>query len=253
MLYKKYLVLIVLSLSALLGACAHNKIYRDELGNCISESLDNCENHVIAHYFPNTSKEFHLGFIEYDDQGQIRDREQMKKVFDTYSTIPGSDDVVVIVFVHGWQHTAEPGDSNVESFKQLLAQVSYNETLASQQDKRAIRRVLGVYIGWRGDSSVMPILKYLTFWSRKATALEVGLMGVTEVILKLVKIVNLNNARDASKSRPRNSRMALLWHSFGGQVVYTALQGVMADKFIESGGFNAQGFGNLCHINEPSF
>ncbi len=251
MFHKKCLVLIVLLLSVLLGACAHNKIYHGELSNCTSDSLDNCENHAITHYFPNTSKEFHLGFVEYDDQGQLRDLEQMNVVLDTYSQISGSDDVIVTVFVHGWQHSAAPGDSNVESFKQLLAEISHTETLASQQDKRAIRKVLGVYIGWRGDSSVVPILKYLTFWSRKYTALEVGLMGVTEVLLKLVKIVNLKNAIDASKSRPRNSRMVVLGHSFGGQVVYTALQGVIADRFI--GGFKTQRFGNLIVLMNPAF
>ena len=236
MFHKIRLVLIMYSLSVLLGACAHNKIYRGELNNCISDSLDNCENHAIAHYFPNTDKEFHLGFIEYDDQGQLRDRGQMRKVLDAYSIITGTDDVIVIAFVHGWQHTAAPGDSNVESFKQLLAQISHNETVASRQDKRATRKVLGAYIGWRGDSSILPILKYTTFWSRKYTAQEVGELGVTEALLKLAKIVNLKSGIAMSESKPPSSRMAILGHSFGGQVVYTALKEVMADRMIDTRG-----------------
>jgi hypothetical protein len=234
MFHKIYLLFFMLSLSVLLGACAHNKIYRGELSNCISDSSDNCENHAIAHYFPNTDKEFHLGFIEYDDQGQLRDRNQMNKVLDTYSTISGTDDVIVAVFVHGWQHNAAPGDSNVESFKQLLSGISHNETVASQHDKRATRKVLGAYIGWRGDASVLPILKYTTFWSRKYTALQVGELGVTEALLRLAKIVNLKAAIAISESKPPNSRMAVLGHSFGGQVVYTALQQVLADRIIDT-------------------
>jgi len=259
MFHKKCLVLIVLLLSVLLGACAHNKIYRGELSNCISDSLDNCENHAITHYFPNTDKEFHLGFVEYDDQGQLRDREQMKKVLDTYSTISGSDDVSVVVFVHGWQHSAAPGDSDVESFKQVLAQVSQSETLASQQDKRAKRKVLGVYIGWRGDSLVVPILKYITFWERKNTALQIGLLGVTEVLLKLAKIVNVKRAiEETSKPKPLNtSRIVVIGHSFGGQVVYTALQEVMADRFVDSRGYkkyqDAKGLGSLIVLMNPAF
>ncbi len=163
MFHKKCLVLIVLSLSALLGACAHNEIYRGELSNCISESLDNCESHAITQYFPNTGKEFYLGFVEFDDQGQLRDREQMNVVLDTYSQISVSDDVIITAFVHGWHHSAAPYDSYVESFKQLLAHVSHTETVSSQQDKRAERKVLGVYIGWRGDSSVLPIVKLRNF------------------------------------------------------------------------------------------
>ncbi len=256
--YKKCLVLIVLSLSALLGACAHNEIYRNELNKCISDSLDNCEKNAIAHHFPNTDKEFHLGFIEYDDQGQLRDRAQMEKVLDTYSTITGTDDVAVIVFVHGWQHDAAPGDSNVESFKQLLAGISHNETVASQQDKRAKRKILGAYIGWRGDSSVLPILKYTTFWSRKYTALQVGLLGVTEVLLKLGRIVNIKAATNMTKSKPPSSRMVVIGHSFGGQVVFTALKQVMADRIIDTRGDrifqeNYKAFGNLVVLINPAF
>ena len=258
MFHKICLAFIMLSLSILLGACAHNETYRSELSNCIPDSLDNCEKHAIAHYFPNTDKEFHLGFIEYDDQGQLRDREQMRKVLDTYSTITGTEDAVIVAFVHGWQHTAAPGDSNVESFKQLLAGISHNETVASQQDKRATRKILGTYIGWRGDSSVIPILKYTTFWSRKYTAMEVGELGVTEVLLKLAKIVNLKAGIAMSESKPPNSRMAILGHSFGGQVVYTALQQVFADRMIDTRGDkifqkNYKYFANMVILINPAF
>jgi len=236
----------------------HNKIYRSELSNCIPDLSDNCENHAIAHYFPNTDKEFHLGFIEYDDQGQLRDRGQMRKVLDTYSTITGTDDVIVTVFVHGWQHTAAPGDSNVESFKQLLAEISHNETVASQQDKRATRKVLGAYIGWRGVSSVLPILKYLTFWNRKNTASKVGMRGVTEALLKLAKIVNLRSGIAMSESKPPSSRMTVIGHSFGAQVVYTALQGMLADRMINTRGDkifqkNYKHFNNQVKLINPAF
>ena len=260
MFHKKCLVLIVLSLSALLGACAHNEIYRGELSNCISDSLDNCEDYAVTQYFSNTDKEFHLGFIEFDDQGQLRDREQMNVVLDTYSQISGSDDVTVIVFVHGWQHSAAPGDSNVESFKQLLAEVSHNETLASQQDKRAERKVLGVYIGWRGASLVLPIVKQTTFWERKATAERIGLQGgVSEVLLKLHEIVHVKDAIETSNPESHNSRMVIMGHSFGGAVVYTALQQhIMAASFFDSRRpkepqVNAEGFGDLIVLMNPAF
>jgi hypothetical protein len=232
MFHKIYLVLIVLSLSVLLGACAHNAAYRSEPSNCIFESLDDCENHVIAHYFPNTDKEFQIGFIEFDDQGQLRDREQMNVVLDTYSQISGSDDVIVTVFVHGWQHSAAPDDSYVESFKQILARVSHTETLASQKDKRAKRKILGVYIGWRGDSLVLPIVKFITFWERENTALQIGLLGVTEVLLKLEEFVHAKAAIETSNPKSAKSRIAILGHSFGAAVVYTALNQVLVERFI---------------------
>ena len=63
------------------------------------------------------------------------------------------------------------------------------------------RKVLGVYIGWRGNSSDLPILKHLTFWGRKRTADKVGLRGVTEALLRLAKIVNVKAGADISDSR----------------------------------------------------
>ncbi len=253
MFHKKCLVLIVLSLSVLLGACAHNAIYHSELSNCISDSLGNCEAHAITHYFPNTGKEFHLGFIEFNDQGQLRDREQMNVVLDTYFQISGSDNVIVTVFVHGWQHNAAPDDSNLELFKQLLAEISHTETVASQQDRRAKRKVLGVYIGWRGDSLVVPILKYITFWERKNTAHKVGLLGVTEVLLKLEEIVHVKATIETSNPKSVKSRIAIMGHSFGAAVVYTALNQVMVERFIGRHQKNAESFGDLVVLVNPAF
>jgi len=257
MFHKKCLVLIVLSLSVLLGACAHNEIYRGKLSNCISDSLDNCENHAVTHYFPNTDKEFHLGFIEFDDQGQLRDREQMNVVLDTYSQISGSDDVTVIVFVHGWQHSAAPGDSNVESFKQLLAELSHTEAVASQQDERAKRKILGVYVGWRGDSLILPIVKYTSFWERKNTARKVGILGVTEVILRLEEMVYAKATTETSNPKSVKSRIVIMGHSFGGAVVYASLNQVLVERFIgrhqKKYQKSTEGFGHLVVLMNPAF
>ena len=255
--HKKCLMLIVLSLSALLSACAHNKIYHGELSNCISDSLGKCENYAVTQYFPNTDKEFHLSFIEFDDQGQLRDREQMNAVLDTYSQISGSDNVIVTVFVHGWQHNAAPGDSNLESFKQLLAKISHAETLASQQDKRAERKVLGVYIGWRGVSLTLPILQHTSFWERKNTAHKIGLLGVTEVLLKLEEIVHAKDVIETSNPKSAKSRIAIMGHSFGAAVVYTALNQVIVERFVgrryKEHQEKTKDFGDLIVLMNPAF
>jgi hypothetical protein len=219
--------------------------------------LDNCEDYAVTQYFPNTDKEFHLAFIEFDDQGQLRDREQMNVVLDTYSQISGSDNVIVTVFVHGWQHNAAPDDPNLESFKQLLAKISHTETLASRQDKRAKRKVLGVYIGWRGVSLTLPILQHTSFWERKNTAHKVGLLGVTEVLLKLEEIVHAKDAIETSNPKSAKSRIAIMGHSFGAAVVYTALNQVIVERFIgrryKEHQEKTKGFGDLIVLMNPAF
>ena len=256
--HHQYLAIVTVLLGVLLSACSANTIYRSDLSFCVSESANRCEKHAISNHHSNSDQEFHLGFIEYNDQGQLRKRDQMEVVLEEYYKIAIREDVIVTVFVHGWHHSAAPGDSNVESFKRLLAQISHTETFASQQEKRAKRKILGVYIGWRGDSLEIPLLNHLTFWERKNTAQEIGLQGVTEVLLKLEEIVNVKAGFETSEPKPLKSRMVVIGHSFGGAVAYTALQQMLTDRFISSKPGKtfqgiAKGFGNLVILINPAF
>lgn len=241
-----------------LQACAPNKIYRDSYTVCHASVTEACNSQAISIHNQGTDGDFQLGFVEYDDQGQLRDRKQMQTVLDHYYPIAGQDDVILTVFVHGWHHSAEPGDGNVESFKEMLKHISLREAQSSKQDGRAKRRVLGVYIGWRGDTITAPVIQHSTFWGRKAVAHEVGLQGVSEVLLRLEEIVNVKAAMEQENPKPLNSRMVVIGHSFGGAVVYTSLQQILADRYIDSRKNktyqgDAQGFGDLVVLMNPAF
>ena len=93
----------------------------------------------------------------------------------------------------------------------------------SKTSNRSARKILGVYIGWRGDSISIPYINTTTFWDRKSVAQEVGLQGVTEVLVRLEQIVNVKIAQE-NIPRPQNSRMVTIGHSVGGAVLFTALQ-----------------------------
>src|SRR6187402_3668858 len=54
-------------------ACAPDKMYRNNFTACNAEAVRECENNSMVRYFPEASNEFHLGYIEFDDQGQLRD------------------------------------------------------------------------------------------------------------------------------------------------------------------------------------
>jgi hypothetical protein len=208
-------------------------------------------------YFPEASNEFRLAYIEFDDQGQLRDRNQMRYLIDNYTTIATRNDILLSVFVHGWHHSAAPDDRNIESFKTLLSKVAENENAMSKKLNRSPRKILGVYIGWRGDSITIPYINAATFWDRKSVAQEVGLQGVTEVLLRLEQIVNVKIAQE-NIPRPQNSRMVTIGHSFGGAVLFTALQQVLADRFFDSNreknyDGDAKGFGDLVLLINPAF
>ena len=251
---KKIVSLWMLSILFIITGCASNEIYRTDYTTCTVSSGSQCVKHSLQKHNANTDSEFMLGFVEIDDQGQLRDRAQMRALIDSLYQIAVNDSILINVFVHGWHHNAAPGDPNIESFKNALARLSKIEHDLSLTKHTATRKVVGVYVGWRGESITIPGLNYLTFWDRKSTAQEVGHLGVTELLLKLEEIANVKN----SLSPPIKSRLVVVGHSFGGAVVYSATTQILASRFIDSRagkGYvdTAKGFGDLVVLLNPAF
>ena len=248
----------VLTTTLLLSACSHNGIYRGNYSDeCTFKKEGDCAGNALQIGGTGTDYEYRLGFIEYDDQGQLWAREQQDSVLDRYLRLAGMQDVIVLTFIHGWHHSAEPGDTNVAEFRDMLASVSAQEAASSAQHNRDRRPVLGVYIGWRGDSLAIPFVNHTTFWDRKATAHEVGRKGVTEALLRLEELVNVRNTFKDGEP-PSTSRLVVIGHSFGGAVVYSSLQKILNDRFINSRkgkifGGNAEGFGDMVILMNPAF
>jgi len=250
--------IILLAAFYLMNGCAQNAAYRTDYTECTFEQPADCAQNAIQHHAPGQAGEYRLGFVEFDDQGQLRDREQMQAVLDSYYSIAARDDVLLVLFIHGWHHNAGPGDTNIREFRRLLEKVALTENAGAGDKVRKTRKVLGVYVGWRGESITVPLLKDATFWDRKNTAHNVGLQGVTELLLKLEEIVNVKAGMETDEPKPLNSRLVVIGHSFGGAVLFTALQQVMADRFIDSRrdktwSGDAQGFGDLVVLMNPAF
>jgi len=247
-----------LTLALLLVACSSNDIYRSDYKTCDYKTSGDCAKSALQVHAPDGKDEYRLGFVEYDDQGQLRDPKQMAAVIDEYRRIAASEDVLLITFVHGWHHSAQPEDGNIVSFRKMLTEVSAMEGIGSEQQARKKRKVLGLYVGWRGDSMSVPYVNNVTFWDRKNTAHKVGQQGVTEVLLKLEEIVNVKIGIEEENPPPMTSRLVVIGHSFGGAVVYGSLQKVLAARFIDSRRGktfqgDAKGFGDLVVLMNPAF
>lgn len=235
------------------SGCAQNAAYRTNYQSCVYTQSSDCTDHAIQHHAPDQPGEYYLSFVEFDDQGQLWDRKQLHKVLDTYQPIAGTHDVLLVAFIHGWHHNADPEDSNIQEFRRLLTKLSQAEFNGGTR-----RKVLGVYIGWRGESITIPVINGTTFWERKNTAHKVGQQGVTEVLLRLEEIVNVKAGMDRAKPQPLNSRLVTIGHSFGGAVLYTALQQILEDRFIDSRKNktvtgDANGMGDLVVLMNPAF
>ncbi len=238
--------------------CSPLKQYREVTNECSSNITDadkKCGTQAIQRVETAKGNSYQLGFIEFDDQGQLWDRDKQKKyVIDRINAAAESQDLVMVVFVHGWKHSAAPDDPNINTFRSVLADLADTELIMNKNTKAKPRNIFGVYLGWRGGSINIPFIEDLTFWDRKNTAHKVGHGGVTEVLSDLERIRNRKPKQGNSENR---TKLAIIGHSFGGTVLNSALVQLQENRFVTSndGGTEklVRGFGDLVVFINPAF
>jgi hypothetical protein len=180
---------------------------------------------------------FDLSYIEFDEKGDFWDRRQLGWTVQEIKRAAKAKDIVLVVYVHGWQNDASDiRGHDVKKFHCLL------EHLAEAEGDR---RFFGVYIGWRGksvpggdgvfpDKSIPDLISRalffvpheLSLYSRKAAATRVAGLPVTEAIFQSVAA-----ARTAERSRT-----ILIGHSFGALLLEKAMAQALAAKVISEDG-----------------
>jgi hypothetical protein len=239
-------------------SCAYHQEYRTDKSLCYitneTPSLKD-EQHALQQFKTKQGHDYLLGFIEFDDQGLLWERCQMNAVLNKLEDDSTSEDLMIVVFVHGWKHSAKPNDDNIKTFRNLLSGLSDTDALSNKKKKEKPRKVVGIYLGWRGASITVPLLEDLTFWNRKETAHKVGRGEVTEVLSRLDRIRRENDFGPHVKGR---TRLIVIGHSFGGAVVNSALAQILENRFVETNApANSQGavegFGDLVVMINPAF
>lgn len=243
----------------LISGCTPFAQYRTEYDLCTNPEgvlSTACEKHALQEVPAGEGAKYLLGFVEFDDQGLLWDRRQMRAILDRLEVESASHDLLMVAFVHGWKHSAAPGDGNIETFRNVLARLSLDEAQISHKTGRPARRVAGLYLGWRGGTVSVPVVENLSFWERKNTAQKVGHGGMTEVLSRLEQI-----KRDKDSVEPperRATRLVVIGHSFGGAVVHNALGQILESRFVRTVGpdgvqGDVEGFGNLVLLINPAF
>ncbi len=244
----------------LLSGCTANKPYHVLYDSCNTATpLIECKTHSIVEIEnpDDLDENYSLGFIEFDDQGQLHDRKQLEFLIDDLYSKAAKDNLLIVVFVHGWQHNAQHDDSYLTNFHKTLGKLSKLESQSARADKRPKRQISGIYLGWRGRSLDIPYINTSTFWERKNTAHTVGHGGVAEVFSRLEELRNVKVSID--ETVPINkTRLVIIGHSFGGAVVYTALSQIFMDRFVQTKGpigisSDVRGFGDLVVLINPAF
>ncbi|MGO9932382.1 MAG: hypothetical protein ACLPV8_11295 [Steroidobacteraceae bacterium] len=227
------------------------------------------------------SEKYVLNFVEADDEGWFWAPPQAAAALQSVSESAQARDTIVLLFIHGWHHSAACCDDNVEGFKQVLEGL-YNEVHDNPMFSTARRkvhritgatddyRVIGIYIGWRG-SSLPGWLDYLTFWGRKSAAKRVGETDLCEFMARLQSLYSEHNAPAPAQGAASNTYLGLVsvGHSFGSQVLIRAVAGNLEHELEERGAAStylrqtdhppvvdlkraAQGYGDLIFLINPA-
>lgn len=233
-------ILVFISIICFAG-CANNKQIRS---NALVDTK-NTGSSVVEVWNDGAESEFNLLFVEFNDQGQLYDNDLANSALEKLDKLSNKRSINII-FTHGWHHSAHKNDDNVASFRSMLSHLASEQELLPEDKRYSIN---GIYIGWRGDSITVPLLKYSTFSDRKKSAHKVG-FGATPLFLQIESIV---------KGRHDDNKLVTIGHSFGGAVTYSALSPVLLERYISSRGLTnnepniIEGFGDLVVLMNPAF
>ena len=156
---------------------------------------------------PEGKQPYDLAYVEFGEEGSYWDRSQVEFA---KQLIHARAHPLVVVYLHGWHHGASEKDSDVLRFKTTLGMLAR----AKPADN-----VVGVYLGWRGESlSQPPVLNSIaTYYDRKSAA---------------ERLANNFDCFEAIGSTVEAAHQAgghsvVIGHSFGGLVLERAIKGAL--------------------------
>lgn len=213
--------------------CVPKDYFRTEIGDapCLSVPGENC---AAANLVVDRQDDYTLGFVEIDDRGQFYDQRQADTLLKRLKN--ERQPQYVVIYTHGWHHNASATDSNVRRFRESLRDI---------KQRNPQYQVVGIYVGWRGETLDLPWLRLLTFWDRKAVSETIGRNQLLNFLLQVETVVK-------SDADLRN-RLLTIGHSLGATVIFNALQSVLLQRLTHADGAQPAGFGDLVVLVNPAF
>lgn len=253
---KTLLLIAMLLALAMLTGCAFNHKKFDHPGNAEQDQDDYV--------------------VQVDDFGQFWDSDEAERALARVSSLAKSRNVIVVLFVHGWNHDADPKNGNLVDFRKSIVDTRRRLTDESEPESAVYRQsrknltgtedltVISIYVGWRGRS--LPwYLNYATFWGRKAAAERVGEGDTREFLLRLNSIYRSQQAGRVAGTSRTFMGLATIGHSFGAQVLFKAVATEIENELVARTSNPSRtgdspntvsdllGFGDLVVLVNPAF
>jgi hypothetical protein len=181
---------------------------------------------------------FDVGIVEFKDEGSLWSTEQRRMVVDRIRDL-AKEGATIIVYAHGWHHNASVNDDNLVSFRHVLATIAAQRHVGMTcgAPTNSKNHVVGVYVGWRGESSTNKIMTWLTIWDRKRTAHHIGgpstrlerrnpKGGLPDLLRDLDEIQTTANKGIRTADR-RFTSLTIVGHSLGGAMLLSAMQQIV--------------------------
>ncbi len=237
----KNLVVLTFIVSMLVGCAAQ---FRPEKSTCVEDSPNSAlcgRASFIELKQPSQSARAKIGFIEFTDSGKPYDPSVVDNVIEKIEAASRTSkkNLLMVVFIHGWNHNAEQTDRNVMEFKRFLSDLQTDETKISVGRERD---VIGIYMGWQAKATDSRIVQLLSYRAKKDLGLETGLVGVRDVLERLASL----------RAGNQNNRLVLIGHSFGGGVLYSAVEGKLIAELSDSDVVHQKAYGDLVILMNPA-
>ena len=159
---------------------------------------------------------FTIGVLEIGDDGNII-ASQKKQVMDMVGREMVGNGGLVVVFVHGWHHGPRTCDRDLCCFRRVMEQISTGRTARLAAEKKPPENVVGLYIGWRGESMAIRGVNLTTLQNRKRVAERIGRTAGKEILLELDDLWNENH----------RMKLVSVGHSLGGAFLFKAAKGTL--------------------------
>lgn len=207
-----------------------------------------------SNFYVSDHEEKAIAILEIDEQGKYISEqnanfvlENIKAEYENATLKP-----IIAIYVHGWNHNAMEYDNNwyvpqrfpwqdkdnkggdLQKFGRAIHNLYYSQSKIIEARRAGSdaasegRKVIGVYVAWRGKVFPKPI-NYATFWDRKSVSEEIGRGDLMRFLLKLESIVKPNKS-----DNNQNSILIAMGHSFGASALYNALSPILLSRFYQS-------------------